>query len=119
MLPKDSLYSFFENKDLPNNSTSFMGVYNSSNNTYTFNNISNLITHMYNMKKDGNASENWNKAVLVPVSITTTNSSSGSSSITNVSNEMSLKSAKLVGGLDNPFDPITISVIYNRTTKQD
>lgn len=119
MLPKDSLYSFFENKDLPNNSTSFMGVYNSSNNTYTFNNISNLITHMYNTKKNGNVSENWNKAVLVPVSITTSSSSSGSSSITNVSNEMSLKSAKLVGGPDNPFDPITISVIYNRTTKQD
>ncbi len=119
MLPKDSLYSFFENKNIPNNTTSFIGTYNSSNNTYTFNNISNLITHMYNVKKNGTKSEDWNKAVLVPVAVSTTSSSSGgTSSITNVTNEMSLKSAKLVGGSSNPYDPITISVIYSRTTKQ-
>ena len=118
MLPKDSLYSFFENKNVPNNSTSYIGTYNSSQNTYTFNNISNLISRMYQAKQNNGATENWNKVVLVPVSISTTSSSgSTSASITNVSNEMSLKSARLVGGSANPHDPITISVIYNRTTK--
>lgn len=118
MLPKDSLYSFFENKNVPNNSTSYIGTYNSSQNTYTFNNISNLISRMYQAKQNNGTTENWNKVVLVPVSISTTSSSgSTSASITNVSNEMSLKSARLVGGSANPHDPITISVIYNRTTK--
>lgn len=117
MLPKDSLYSFFENKDIPNNSISYIGSYDSSRNTYTFNNISNLINRMYNAKLTNGVTENWNKAVLVPVSISTTGTSSSSStSITNVSNEMSLKSARLVGGPDNPREPIKISVIYNRIT---
>lgn len=120
MLPKDSLYSFFENKDIPNNSTSYIGTYDSNTNTYTFNNISNLITNMYNAKNSNAASPDWNKAVLVPVSISTTNSSSSSTaSITNVSNEMSLKSAKLVGGAANPHSPIALTVIYNRLIKND
>lgn len=119
MLPKDSLYSFFENKNTPDNVTSFLASHSSSYNTYTFNNISNLIAAMYEAKGNGQ-SEDWNKAVLVPVSVTTSSTSSSSSStITNVSNEMSLKSAKLVGGSDNPRQPITISVIYNRISGDD
>lgn len=117
MLPKDSLYSFFENKDIPDNVTSYIGSYNSNYNTYTFNNIANLITRMYNARKSGNASENWNKAVLVPVSVATTSSTS-SPTITNVSNDMSLKSARLVGGSANPHAPLKISIIYSRTTNQ-
>lgn len=117
MIPKDSLYKFFENKDLPNNRTSFVATYNSSYNTYTFNNISTLISTMYENKITGNASEDWNKVILVPISITY-NTSSSVSSITNVSNEMSLKSARLVGGYKNPNAPITISVIYNRFIKE-
>lgn len=115
LLPKDSLYSFFENKNIQDNITSFLGTY--SDNAYTFNNISNLITKMYDAKRANNPSENWNKAVLVPVSITTASSSSTSSAtITNISNEMSLKSARLVGGSANPHAPIKISIIYNRLT---
>lgn len=117
MLPKDSLYSFFENKDIPDYKMSFLGTYNSSYNTYTFNNISTLISAMHDSKLSGNASEDWNKVVLVPVSIST-NTSSSSSSITNVSNEMSLKSTRLVGGSQNPRTPLTISVIYNRFIKE-
>ncbi len=120
MLPKDSLYSFFENKDLPDNITSFISSYDSDYNNYTFYNISNMITQMYNAGKSTNPSDNWNKVVLVPVSISTTSSSSSSStSITNVSNEMSLKSVRLVGGEANSHSPITISVIYNRLTEEE
>lgn len=113
MIPKDSLYSFFENKNLPDNITSYLASYNSSYSTYTFNNISNLISKMNNVEKNGNVSENWNKVVLIPVSISY-NQSSSSSTITNVSNEMSLKSVKLVGGKSNSLAPITISIIYNK-----
>lgn len=117
MIPKDSLYKFFEEKDLPDHKTSFVATYNSSYNTYTFNNISTLISTMYENKVTGRASADWNKVVLVPISISY-NSSSSVSSITNVSNEMSLKSARLVGGFQNPYEPIKISVIYNRFIKE-
>lgn len=117
MVHKDSLYKFFEKKNLPNNKTSFVASYNSSYNTYTFNNISSMISTMYEARQNGTASDNWNKVVLVPISITR-NTSSTTSSVTNVSNEMSLKSTRLVGGTENPRTPITISVIYNRFTKE-
>lgn len=116
MVPKDSLYSFFENKNVPDNKTSYLAVYSSSYNTYTYNNISNLISKMYDNKLYGKASEDWNKVVLVPVSVTL-NTSSMSSTITNVSNEMSIKSTKLVGGSANSHKPVTISVVYNRFNK--
>ena len=55
--------------------------------------------------------------LLVPVTITQ-NTSSSSASIVNVSNDMSLKSVKLIGGKNNTHRPITISVIYNRFRKE-
>lgn len=118
MIPKDSLYKFFEHKNLPDNRTSYLATYSSSNNTYTFNNISTLITEMYNKKLTGKTTADWNKVVIVPVAISY-NQSSSSASITNVSNEMSLKSVKLVGGTNNRHDPIKISVIYNTFQKKD
>lgn len=117
MIPKDSLYSFFENKDLPDSKTSFVGTYNETYRSYTFNNISSLINNMYDVKQKGKASENWNKVILVPISISY-NTSSSTSSITNVSNEMQLKSTRLVGGSQNRHQPITISVIYNKSIRE-
>lgn len=118
MIPKDSLYSFFEQQTLPNNITSYMATYNSTYNNYTFNNISALISEMYNNKLKGNVSENWNKVVLVPVATTYTKSSSyGSSSLTRISNEMLMKSTRLAGGSANSHKPVTISVIYSKSSK--
>lgn len=116
MIPKDSLYSFFENKNLPDNKTSYIGTYNSNYQTYTFNNISTLIMNMREAEVNGTASADWNKVVLVPVSISY-NQSSSASTVTNVSNEMQLKSTRLVGGEENEHSPITISVIYNKFIK--
>lgn len=116
MIPKDDLYSFFENKDLPDSKSSYIGTYSDTYNTYTFNNISTLISSMYEAKQNGTATENWNKVVLVPVSISY-NSSSSSSAVTNVSNEMSLKSTRLVGGEKNNHQPIKLSIIYNKFIK--
>lgn len=111
LLPKDSLTSFFENKNLPDSRTSYIAVYSSQYGTYTFNNISTLVTRMYANKAQG--SENWNKIVLVPVDISY-NTSSTTASITSVSNKMSLTSTRLIGGLANPYSPVRISVIYNK-----
>ena len=49
MIPKDSLYSFFENGDIVDYQKSYVASYNSSYNNYVFNNISSLITYMYNI----------------------------------------------------------------------
>ena len=110
MVPRDSMFTFFEQRNLPDNVTSYIANFSSSYNTYTFNNISSLVNRLY---ENRGKSENWNKVVLIPVSVTT-NSSTGS--YTNVSNDMSLKSCRLIGGSANTHAPVRISIIYNKFT---
>lgn len=114
MVERDSLYSFFENRDLPDNKTSYLATYSSVKNSYTFNNISGLFSYLYAKR---NKSENWNKMVLVPVQVTTTTSSSSSTGTTvaSISNELRMTSVRLVGGSQNQHEPVRISVIYNKT----
>lgn len=116
MVQKDSLYSYFENNKLPDNIQSYYSSFGGNYpNTYTFANISNLITKLWNMREEGlkeNANwealhPDWNKVVLVPVTATLTNSA-----ITGIENDMSLTSTRLIGGPDNPNGPIQISVVY-------
>ena len=124
MVPKDSLTGFFEKHQTPDNVTSYVATLNSSYNSYTFNNISTLINVLYERKMVGGANyttehPNWNKVVLIPVQTSSTtastyNGTTTSSTISAVNNEMSITSSRLVGGPDNPRDPIRISVIYNK-----
>jgi len=112
LIPSDELYTFFEDGKLPDYKTSFIASYSSSTNTYTFNNISGLINYM---RQRGSSTSDWNKAVLVPVTLSTqTNSSTGLTSITACYHDMSLTSTKLVGGSANPYDDIQIGVIYSK-----
>ncbi len=114
MIERDSLYSFFEENSLPNNKTSYLATYNSSKNSYTFSNITGLINHMYSLRGQ---SENWNKAVLVPVQITSTSltsSSTTTTTIASVNNELRMTSVRLVGGSLNQHEPVRISVVYNK-----
>ncbi len=135
MIPKDSLYSFFENMEMYNNRTSFLATYTgmSSTNGYTFDNISNMITSMAAIDKEKRSAD-WNKVVLIPVSLTTTSSSTSSSSsysyyyyyyygsssssssstVTKVSHDMSLTSTKLVKGTNDDNSPLKLNVIYSR-----
>lgn len=132
MIPKDSLYSFFENNDVNNNRTSYIATYSSSTNSYTYNNISSLINSMNAVKNSSNRSADWNKVVLVPVSLTRSStssssynysdlyyyygyssSSSTSTAITKVAHDMSLTSTKLVKGTSSN-SPIKLNVIYSR-----
>lgn len=118
MIPKDSLYTFFENGDNVDYKKSFIATYSSSTNQYTFNNISGMITYMADIKKKGlaensswlNEHPDWNKVVVIPVSVTT----NSSSQIVKIVHDMSLTSTKLVGGSDNPYEPIKINVIYSK-----
>lgn len=121
MIPKDSLYSFFENEDVADYEQSFLASYSSSDNSYTFNNISGMITYMAEKKKVGmisnpnwlNSDENkdWNKVVIIPVSTTI---DSSTSAVTKIVHDMSLTSTRLVGGERNSYEPIKISVIYSK-----
>lgn len=127
MVQKDSLYGFFENNRVPDNITSYLTGYNNpsptsktyyaNTNTYTFNNLSSLITALWNKRQEGIGKDpqwelhhpDWNKMVLVPVTFTT---SSSSSTITSVHHDMSLTNARLVGGLQNANDPILLNVVF-------
>lgn len=114
ILQKDSLTSFFEKSQLPDNKVSFLGSYDKSKNTYTFSNISGLVKAIYTAKRNGQASENWDKVVIVPVTLTEITQSGGTNSVTRVVHNMGLTSTRLVGGSENPHDPIKISVIYSK-----
>lgn len=121
MIPKDSIYSFFENENIPDYKKSFIATYASKTNNYTFNNISGIITYMADIKKKGIASDpdwitkhpDWNKVVVIPIS-TTTVTINNTVSIVKVEHDMSLTSTKLVGGSDNPNEPVKINVIYSK-----
>ncbi|MBQ9357027.1 MAG: DUF4270 domain-containing protein [Prevotella sp.] len=125
LVQKDSLKTFFENNRLPDNITSYYAVYNYSNastatrnNTYTFNNLSSLVTTLWQTKQRGvKANPNWvaehpdwNKMVLVPVTYTTT--SSTSTTLASMHHDMAITSTRLVGGATNRHDPLTISIVY-------
>ncbi len=110
MVERDSIYSFFENNSIPNNKTSFLASFNSTYKTYTFNNLSSLISHKWARK---GKTLNWDKVVLIPVQVETTGSTT--TTVSTVSNEMSLSSVRLVGGSENKHLPVRISIIYNKT----
>lgn len=125
LVPKDSMYSFFENEEIIDNEMSFLATNASSSyslsgsdnedNTYTFNNVSEMVVRMMDIKNSGLASDDWNKAVVIPV--TTTSNSSGT--IVKIVHDMSLASTKLVGGSDNRYDDILVTVIYSKFSPTD
>ena len=122
LVQKDSLTSFFEGNQIPDSKTSYYASFASQTNTYTFGNLSNLVTNLWNMKLNGMKAENvdsetweqrhpnWNKLLLVPVSFITSGSST-STSITSVEHDMSLTSTRLAGGTMTDR-PVQISVVY-------
>lgn len=123
LIEKDSLDSFFKGNSLYNNLYAYQ--VSLSNNAYTFPNISNLITRMYNEKKKGLASDpdwvskhpNWNKALLVPIDVVSITSSTSTIYGTQTSetpiateNKLGLSSTRLVKG--SAENPIKMEVIY-------
>jgi hypothetical protein len=121
MLPKTKLYSFFENSDVPDGTTSYVASFSSSYNTYTFSNIANLVSYLKKLRNSGALAKgittaqweaqnpDWDKVVLIPVK-TTLNSSSA---IVKVVHDLSLASTRLVGG----DTPLSIQVVYSKFDK--
>ena len=113
MVQKDSLNSFFEKNKITDNRTTYTASYSKTgstvNNAFTFNNISNLISVMY---KNKGTSDNWNKVVLVPVTVTTS-TLNNATVITKINHDMALTSTRLQKGTKQN-SPVKIKVIYSK-----
>lgn len=124
MVQKDSLQSFFEKSKLADSRTSFTTSYSTSGtykNAYTFQNIANLISAMY---KNKGKSENWDKVVLVPVSIITV-TQGYTTVITKINHDMALASTRLKRGVittdssGKKTSPIQMKVIYSKFKEKE
>ena len=130
LLPVDSVENFFASQKIADNRNSYITEYSDATNGYTFSNISSMMRIMKDAKTkyitehqgttDAQYEEkfpNWNKAILIPVSISyITNTYTQEKIINRVVHDMSISSTKLVGGKDNP-DAIKINCIYSKFQK--
>lgn len=120
MVPKDSLYTFFEQQRNYNNKSSYASSL--SANKYTFSNISAIVSNLYTNWFVGTVIDpewptkhpNWNKVVLVPITATTTATTS-STVVSSVTNQVELSTTQLVGGENSPIE---LQVIYARFKDQ-
>ena len=101
----DYLNGFFERYTLVDDKTSYLATFNSSTNSYEFSNISKLITTILREKKQGKASANADKVLLIPVVATY----DSNKKLVRLTHDFSLTSARLVGGQDE----IQLKVIYS------
>lgn len=116
MVRKSEMYKFFTDNKLYDNITSYVASYNISNNKYMYYNIARLINYCAEeyrkgTDEDANWEENnpdWNKVVLIPITI---NSDESTGSVVSISHCHDLTSARLVGGESSP---ITISIISSK-----
>ena len=106
-MPNEELLinGYFEKYTLVDNVTSYLSTFNSSKNTYEFSNIARLLSKCVQEKKNGTASENWNKVLIIPVDATY----DSSNLLVKLCHDFSMSSAKLVGGEDK----VKLEVIYS------
>ncbi len=112
---------FFQNRDVADGRRSFTTSYDSGFNTYTFANLSRLISYMHQQKVAGMAAEgltseqwnsvhpDWNRAIITPVTTTSVTNSNGYTTLVSVSHDLSLTSIRLLGGTA----PQPMQVIYS------
>jgi len=147
LIRKQDLKSFFEENKVRDNITSFTTTHNAfATNQYVFSNIARLVTTCINEKqaakkaakdKAGSSwnetewektwnkeNEDWDKVLLIPVSITYDNStsSSGNKTMTGIQNDLKPGYAKLKGGPKENAkgeveSPLKIEVTYTSFNK--
>lgn len=118
MVRKCDMYKFFLMNKVYDNNTSYACSFDSSTNRYTFSNIANLVNYCFNEYENGiaqdsdweNKNPDWNKVVLIPVSLTA-DSSTGSTIA--ISHNHNLTTARLQGG-DTPIALTIVSSRYNK-----
>ncbi len=129
MLRKDDMKTFFEANRLYDSKTSFISSYSTTTSGYQFNTLNRLISVIFSEIRPEiaqgeahwtqwkNAHPNWNKVMLIPVSITYDSNDNA----IGIENDMSVTSASLYGGtgLDSkPDDKIKLEVIYTNPTRK-
>ncbi len=123
LLTKQRQHSFFAERCVADNETAYTTSFDKNYNTYTFANVSRLIAYLHRTKLRGMAQQgltsqqwnqrypDWNRVLLIPVSVTTTSdSSTGAAKQVAVNHDFSLSTARIVGGTQ----PIQMQVIYSR-----
>ena len=113
MVRKADMYKFFLKNKLSDGETSYLTSFESDNNEYVFNNISNLFKHCYKEYTEGVKNDSgwelknpdWDKVVLIPV--TTTEDSNGS--VVKILHDISIGSMRLRGGTgyEIPIEVVT------------
>lgn len=127
LICKDSVEHFFAEDALADNVTSFIATYGTSNqNVYTFSSLSPLITHLAQLKAEGEKSTplwttqhpDWNKLLLIPIhldQVTTTSIYGVTNTATiGIEHDMSITSTRLIGGSGNTGQPIEINVAFGK-----
>ena len=102
MVRKCDMHHFFEKNKTFDGLTSFIAEYVGSSetaNTYSFPNISSLITLCINEKKEGKNEADWNKVVLIPVKTET----DSNGTIIGLKSNLDMESACLMGGENHPL----------------
>lgn len=102
MVRKCDMHNFFEKNKTFDGVTSFIAEYVGSSetaNTYSFPNISSLITLCINEKKEGKNEADWNKVVLIPVKTET----DSNGTIIGLKSNLDMESACLMGGENHPL----------------
>lgn len=123
LLRKQDFKTFFESNSLPDNVTSYTVSHNNvTTNQYTFNNLARLATTCINEKKvakekakkeagstwseteweekwnSDEETKDWDKVILIPVSVVYDESNSYQKTMTGIENDLQLGFAKLKGG---------------------
>lgn len=123
LVRKQHLTSFFERHQVSDDQQSFTTDFQSIYNSYSFSNISSLITYCKNEKEAGMKAEgkseadweaahpDWNHVVLVPVTVSSATNEYGNTVQVSVNQDLSLCSTKLVRG--TAAKPIQMQVIYS------
>ena len=126
MIRKSEIKTFFENNEVYDTTTSFLSTYDSTEGGYEFTYLNRLMSNVFNEIRpeieEGEAhweewkeeNPDWDKVVLLPVSLTY----DSSSNVIGVESDMSITAAQLYGGEDitDEEDKIQIDVIYTTPT---
>lgn len=110
----DYLNGYFEKYKVCDNYTSYLASFNSKTNTYEFNNIAHILNIMMEEKKNGTATENYNKVLLIPVEPTYDSNTAATGSLVKLCHDFSMTSARLVGG---ESDKVKLEIIYSKFNK--
>ena len=126
LVRKQDYKKFFEDNEVPDDITSYLAVHNRlGTNQYTYTNIARLITTCINEKNQAREAAgsnwneeqwmrdnpDWNKVLLIPVSVTY-DTSSQTQRIIGIQHDLQPGYAKLKGGPEG--EPLKLEVTYTR-----